>query len=127
MNARSITQKRESKLRGITLLSAVFGELSQNKNLSDAGIPTEELLEAAQKLIELSKREYVTNTHPEGQTHAGYYSYDLCTAFNTYQGRILENEFVVHDDEPARNQHGTTLKRLLEGSQEDMVLEDVYA
>jgi hypothetical protein len=117
-------ENRGRKARGIALLSAVFGELSQN--LSDTGISTEELLGAAQKLIELSKRDYVTNTHPDGQKHDGYYSYDLWLAFNTYQGRILENEIVVQDDEPPRARCGTALKRLLEGSQEDMFLEDVY-
>jgi len=117
------TKNRGVRARGTALLSAVYGELSQN--LSDSEIPTEELLEAAQKLIELSKRDYVTDAHADGQTRAGYYSYDLCTAFDAYQGRILENESVVQNDEPDAVLCGTRLRRLLDGSQEDMLLEDI--
>jgi hypothetical protein len=114
----------KKKLRGVSLLSAVFGVLSQN--LPDGAVATEELLGAAQKLIELSKKEYVTNTHSDGQRRHGYYSYDLCTAFDKFQGRILETETGLQNDPLAGRNWQNSLKELLNGSQEDMILEEVY-
>jgi hypothetical protein len=114
----------KKKLRGMSLLSAIFGELSQN--VPDGAVATEELLDAAQKLIELSKKEYVTNTHSDGQRRHGYYSYDLCTAFDKYQGRILETETGLQNDLMAGRNWKNILNELLNGSREDMVLEEVY-
>lgn len=116
--------KTKQKLRGVSLLSAVFGELS--KQLPDGIVSTEELLGAAQKLIELSKREYVTDGHPEERRHQGYYSYDLCTAFDKFQGLILETEMGLQSDPLAGRGRRVGLKELLGGSREDMVLEEVY-
>ncbi|MFC6638121.1 hypothetical protein GV827_14250 [Sulfitobacter sp. JBTF-M27] len=113
-----------SKLRGMSLLSAVFGELSQQ--LPEAIIGTEELLGAAQKLIELSKREYATDLHPDERRHPGYYSYNLCTAFDKFQGRILETEMGFDNDTLADRGPRNGLKELLAGSREDMCLEEVY-
>ena len=114
----------EKKLRGMSLLSAIFGELSQS--VPEGTVATEELLGAAQKLIELSKKEYVTNTHSDGQRHSGYYSYDLCTAFDKFQGRILEMETGLQNDLMAGRNRRNSLKELLNCSQEDMILEEVY-
>ncbi len=116
--------KTNQKLRGMSLLSAVFGELSQQ--LPEGIVSTEELLGAAQKLIELSKREYVTDSHPDGQHHQGYYSYDLCTAFDKFQGRILETEMGLQSDQLTGRGPRNGVKVLLNGSREDMVLEEVY-
>ena len=116
--------KATSKLRGITLLSAIFGELSQH--LPEGIISTEDLLESAQKLIELSKREYVTDLHPHSRRYPGYYSYDLCTAFDKYQGRILVTEMRTIFDPLANSGGHKRLKEILVGSREDMVLEEVY-
>ncbi len=114
----------EKKLRGVALLSAVFGELSQQ--LPEGIVSTEELLGAAQKLIELSKRDYVTDSHPEGQRYHGYFSYDLCTAFDKFQGRILETEVGLQSDPLAGRGRRNGLKELLCGSDENMVLEEIY-
>jgi len=114
----------KQKLRGVSLLSAVFGELSQQ--LPDGIVSTEELLGAAQKLIEWSKREYVTDGHLEERRHQGYYSYDLCTAFDKFQGRILETEMGLQSDPLAGRGRRNGLKELLSGGREDMVLEEVY-
>ncbi|MDI3337944.1 hypothetical protein QKW60_16160 [Defluviimonas aestuarii] len=116
--------KTRQKLRGVSLLSAVFAELSQQ--LPEGIISTEELLGAAQKLIKLSKREYITDGHPEGRRHQGYYSYDLCTAFDKFQGRILETETGLQYDRIAGCGRLDGLKELLNGSREDMVLEEIY-
>ncbi len=114
----------ENKLRGISLFAAVFGELSQE--LPEGAVSTEELLQAAQKLIDLSKRDYVTTADRDARHHHGYYSYDLCTAFEKFQWRILESEMTVPSDPPAgcSRQHG--LKALLNGARENMVLEEIY-
>lgn len=114
----------KQKFRGISLLSAVFGELSQQ--LPEGAISTEELLEAAQKLIELSRREYVTVTHRDVQQRQGYYSYNLCTAFDKYQWRILETEMKLQRDPLISYRPQRGLKDLLNGSREDMALEEVY-
>lgn len=116
--------KTKQKLRGVSLLSAVFGELSQQ--LPDGIVSTEELLGAAQKLIELSRREYVTDAHPDERRHQGYYSYDLCTAFDKFQERILETEMGLQSDPLAGHGRPNVLKELLNGSREDMVLEEIY-
>jgi len=116
--------KTRQKLRGVSFLSAVFGELSQQ--LPDGIVSTEELLGAAQKLIELSKREYVTDAHPDERRNQGYYSYNLCTAFDKFQGRILETEMGLQSDPLAGRGRRNGLKELLSGSREDMVLEEVY-
>lgn len=116
--------RAKQKLRGMPLLSAVFGELSQQ--LPDGVVSTEELLGAAQKLIELSKRECVTDAHPNERRHQGYYSYDLCTAFDKFQSRILETEMALQNDPLAGGGLPNGLKELLVGSGEYMVLEEVY-
>lgn len=116
--------KAKQKLRGVSLLSAIFGELSQQ--LPEGVVSTEELLGAVQKLIELSKREYVTDGHPDQRRHQGYYSYDLCTAFDKFQGRILETETGLMEDPLAGRGGRNGLNELLLGSQEDMILEEVY-
>jgi hypothetical protein len=114
----------KQKIRGVSLLSAVFGELSQQ--LPEGVIGSEELLSVAQKLIDLSKREYVTNFHPDGQHHQGYYSYDLCTAFKKFQNQIFETETVAMEDRVAECGWRNSLKELLLGSHGDMVLEEFY-
>jgi hypothetical protein len=108
----------------MSLLSAIFGELSQN--VPEGAVTTEDLLGAAQKLIEFSKKEYITNTHPAGRRFHGYYSYDLCTAFGKFQSCILETETRLQNDLMAGRNRGNGLKELLNGSRENMIMEEIY-
>lgn len=88
---------RQPKLRGITLLGEIFGEIySQLEGIED--VDPEDLLLAAQELIALSKREYVTNKHPDPRSPVEYYSCEVDAAFRSFQGRIWENEAKTMDD-----------------------------
>lgn len=113
------------KLRGVSLLSAIFGELSTQ--LPKDSITTEELLQSAQKLIELSKKEYIPVDQAKAYRRDGYYSHDICTAFEKYQGRILENELRALSEPSIGGDTGYALKEILSGSRRDLVLGEIYA
>lgn len=77
-------------VRSSSLFGAVFAELRDN--IPEGAFSTAELLEAAQKLIDLAKKDFVVEESVRaGSTH-NYYSYNLVTAFSKYQGHILVNE-----------------------------------
>lgn len=116
--------KRAKKLRGISLLTAVYDELSQQ--VPENSVGTEELLGAAQTLIDLSKKEYMPNAHFDERRYHGYYSCDVYTAFDKYQGRILENEMATMMGFSTGCSGRNAFEELLKSSRQDMILEEVY-
>ena len=113
------------KLRGISLLSAVYAELS--KELPENNLNTEELLLTAQRLIDLAKTDYTVDKNPTSKSYAGYYSYDLCTAFEKYQDRIFINEYRGEDDRLSLIDSNCMLDNFHSTSRQSITLEDVYA
>lgn len=113
-----------SSLRGMRLLSAIFGELAES--LSEEEISTAELLEAAQKLIELSKNEYISKEEKDVAQYAGYFSYNLTLAFEKYQMRILLNETRMWSDEDLGACRRKALHALIRGSHLDYEIGAAY-
>lgn len=111
-------------LRGTRLLSAIFGELAGA--LREEDISTADLLEAAQKLIELSKNEYISKEDKDAVQYAGYFSYNLMLAFEKYQGRLLVNEFAMWRDEDLDVRKGEKLYDMIYGSRLDYEIGAVY-
>jgi len=111
-------------LRGTRLLSAIFGELAGA--LSEEEISTAELLEAAQKLIELSKNEYISKENKDAVQYAGYFSYDMMLAFEKYQGRVFVNEFRMWCDEDLDMRRRERLYDLIHGSRLDYEIGTTY-
>ena len=103
--------KHDRKLRGISLIAAVFGELSEH--LDEELFTTEELLQSAQTLIEFSKNDYVVDKNLEHRRYANYYSEDVCTAFEKFEQRILFNEYFSDDDCIPRMDCGSMLHSFL--------------
>jgi hypothetical protein len=109
------------KLRGVNLLAAVFGEL---QDLVPAGtISTEELLSAAQKLIELSRSEYIAKVDPEPFIRSNYFSHDVLVAFSRYQQQIIRYETRFYGDEDIGLEPLSRLRTLLLGERNNMYLE----
>ena len=113
------------KLRGISLLSAVYGELS--KELPENNLNTDELLLTAQRLIDLAKTDYTVDKNPTPKSHAGYYSYDLCTAFDKHQERIFINEYHCQEDRFSKMDSNCMLENLYSTNRLSIKLEDMYA
>lgn len=114
-----------AKLRGIPLLSAVFREL---KTQLPAGVfSDEELLEAAQKYIDLVKSDYANEPDHEPRTYHEYYSCDVVTAFDCYQGRISENEMFAHSEDSLGPKARENLRTLMYGTSNDAMTEISYA
>lgn len=111
-------------LRGTRLLSAIFGELAGA--LSEEEISTAELLEAAQKLIELSKNEYIGKEDKDSAHYSGYFSYNLMLAFEKYQGRVLVNEFRMWRDEDLDARRREKIYELVYGSHLDYEIGAAY-
>lgn len=111
-------------LRGMRLLSAIFGELAES--LNEKEISTAELLEAAQKLIELSKNEYISKEDKDAAQYAGYFSYNLTMAFEKYQMRILLNELRMWRDEDLDTCSRQVLHSLIHGSHLDYEIGAAY-
>ena len=85
-------------LRGIGLLAVIFDELS---NQLGKEFTTAELMQAAQRLIDVSKTEYVPNPYKAIVERAGYYSWDLVRAFssdNPWQIANVEANQIDHCD-----------------------------
>lgn len=109
------------RLRGINLLAAVFGELQDL--VPEGSISTEELLTAAQSLIELSKNEYITKADRDPSLSSGYFSHDLTVAFEKYQMSILRNEHKIQHDDDLSHEGKMRLKTTMVGTKIDMHLE----
>jgi len=74
-----------AKPRGISLFAFVFDELSHQLGKE---FSTAELMQAAQRLIEISKQEYIEK-NPENQTRRStFYSMDLTSAFASHPWQI---------------------------------------
>ena len=113
------------KLRGVSLLSAIYGELTDQ--LPEQSVGTEELLLSAQRLIDLAKKDYVTDKNPDVAYRAGYYSHDIFTAFDKYQEHIFVNERQLSDDPLSMLDGNSVLDDFLYGGRSSIVLEDIYA
>ena len=116
--------KERNILRGRKLLRKVFKELLSQIPTGEAS--ESQLLEASWRLIELSKNEFLPKAHSDAPANAGYYSYDLCTAFEKFQGRIFMNEVTPSDDLGMSEAHHHELNSLICGTREDMIMEDIY-
>lgn len=111
-NGRDASEKIPN-LRGVKLLGAVFAEL--NNSLSSEDISSEELLLAAQALIELSRKEYNPPGTREEQRHAGYFSYDVSRAIENFPLRIWLNENKSSEDDTLSPENTLNLRTLLHG------------
>jgi hypothetical protein len=74
------------KLTGIKLLASVFDELSKH---AGEDFSTEQLLEAAQHLIKISKGEYIDRVSRARESRPYYFTLDLNTAYELHQAQIL--------------------------------------
>lgn len=109
------------KLRGVNLLAAVFGEL---QDLVPAGtISTEELLSAAQRLIDLSRNEYIAQPDREPSFSSTYFSHEITLAFEKYQLQILRTEDRIQIEYELGPEGHQKLRRILMGDRRDMYLE----
>jgi hypothetical protein len=105
-----------SKLRGIGLFGAVFDELS---NQLGKEFSTAELMQAAQRLIDISKSEYVPKIYRDVAERAGYYSWDLVRAFgsdNPWRIAGIETSRLDHCDvDEFSSEESQNAKLILEG------------
>lgn len=85
------------KMRGLKLLAAFYEEIVDA--VPQGAMTTAEILGAAKALIDCSREDYIDVHHQDGVHTPGYFSYNLCVAFDQFQGRILSNEVGVSDDE----------------------------
>jgi hypothetical protein len=85
------------KMRGLKLLAAYYEEIVDA--VPQGTMSTAEILGAAKALIECSREDYIDVHHQDAVHTPGYFSYNLCVAFDQLQGRILLNEVGVSDDE----------------------------
>jgi hypothetical protein len=113
------------KLRGMKLLAAVFGELQDL--VPEGSISTEELLSAAQSLIELSRNEYIATPDLKLSSYSGYFSHELTVAFEKYQMRILRNENIIQYDYEPKLEDLWRLRTIMMGEKFDMHLEAIDA
>ena len=81
--------RNRARLRGMNLFAVVLEELAEQVG---GEFSTEELMIAAQHLIELSKNDYAVTSEPERASRPNYYSTDVLTAFETKQLQILRHE-----------------------------------
>jgi hypothetical protein len=109
------------KLRGVNLLAAVFGELQDL--VPEGSISTEELLSAAQKLIELSRNEYIAKPDREPSLSSTYFSHEVTLAFEKFQLQILQNENRIQSDHDLGPEGRQRLRRIMMGERRDMYLE----
>ena len=113
----------KKKPRGIALLAAIFDEIAVN--IPQGEVSNEELLGAAQKLIKLSKKEYVNDKHSYARYQPGYYSHDVCNAFEKFPWRILEAELAVQNDFLTNHDWRNRLECLPCNSQTKMILQEI--
>lgn len=87
-------KKQEPKgpqLRGPSLFAFIYDELS--RELGDE-FSTEELLQAANALIKLSRHEYIERVPPGEKDRPDYRTDDICHAFENRTWQILKNEII---------------------------------
>ena len=105
-----------SRLRGIGLFAAIFDELS---NQLGKEFPTAELMQAAQRLIDITNSEYVPKTYKDVAERAGYYSWDLVRAFgsdNPWRIAGIETSRLDHCDiDEFSSEETQNAKLILEG------------
>ncbi len=77
------------KPSGIKLFALVYEELSKH---AGPEFSATELMQAAQRLIKISKGEYIDKVSKEYVGKPQYYSLNTITAFNYYQWRIVSTE-----------------------------------
>lgn len=92
-----ILMRHMQKMRGLKLLTAFYEEIVNS--VPKGAMSTVEILGAAQALIECSREDYIDAHHPDVVHTPCYFSYDLCAAFDQFQGRLLINEACANDDE----------------------------
>jgi hypothetical protein len=109
------------KLRGVSLLAAVYGELQDL--VPEGSISTADLLAAAQSLIELSKNEYIAKPDREPSFSTGYFSHDLTLAYAKYQTQIFRNEYKIQFDNDLALDGRLKLRAIMMGDKRDMYLE----
>lgn len=109
------------KLKRIDLLAAIFGELQDL--IPSGSVTTEELLQAAQSLIDLSKNEYIARPDTEPTIRSNYFSHDVSVAFLKYQRQIINNETKLCTDYELTRENEMALKNIISGSASDMYLE----
>lgn len=109
-------------LKGIKLLGAVFAELASQ--LADK-LSTAELLYAAQRLIEVSKPDYVAPTYKDVAERPGYYSWDVFKAFESHSWRIavMEDRRMRHCDFDDVSAETAQHARILQSSWDERVWE----
>ena len=86
------------KLKGIKLFAAIHQELSSNIDQDE--FSSCELLQAANLLIELDRKDFSEISHTEEKRRSGYLNYEVDLAFNDIQNSILKSErkFFEMDD-----------------------------
>ena len=82
------------KAKGLELLKQVYGELYFQLG---EDYSAEELLRAAQTLIDISKDEYGPVDLSENRINAGYFSRDVDTMINLNSWLILSRESKLND------------------------------
>lgn len=92
----SVSVRSESAHRGIELLSAVYAELAKHLEKT---VSTADLLVAAQRLIDLSKNDFVRKEQKHPVDRPGYYSWDLVRAFSN------SNPWLITEVETAKFDH----------------------
>lgn len=76
----------KTKPRGFNLFAAVLDELVSKV---EGDFSTEELMQAAQYLVALSKQDYVVKLEAERAARPNYYSLDVFDAFRWKQSQIM--------------------------------------
>lgn len=99
----------------------MFGELSSH--FEEGEISSEELLFAAQKLIELSRREYVTKKHKDQKQRPNYFVHEVDVALETKSAAIVKTEWRSWRDRELSPAGRTRLTDILKGSKKDMYLD----
>jgi len=87
-----VSQKTK-KLRGSRLVAEIFGELREELG---GEFSAEELLQAAESLISLSREEYIPRALETGKERADYRNDDVCHAFEKRMWEMLRQE--IRDD-----------------------------
>lgn len=105
-------------LRGINLFAVVLDELVSSVG---EGVSTDELMKAAQYLIELSKNDYVVETQSKGTNRPNYYSHDVLYAITEKRTQIMcfeKSPVDIFDPDEISSESIETLRRISLGSDE---------
>lgn len=85
--------QKSKKLRGSQLVAHIFSELRHELGNE---FSTEELLQAAESLISLSREEYIPKTVETEKERSDYRNDDVCHAFERRMWEMLRQE--IRDD-----------------------------